>query len=198
MNFNNAYFEMAAGTAAQLSPSDLPEVAFSGRSNVGKSTLLNAVLGRKAIARVSSTPGKTTTVNFFRVGEVRLCDLPGYGYAKVAGSERQRWAGMMEHYFSSGRDIRLVIQLIDMRHPPTGDDRDMLAFLQQQGIPVQIVLTKSDKLNKTAREQRLAALKDELAFLNEVAPPIPFSALKREGIGETQTAIEAALIQQEI
>ena len=117
MNWNQVDFEAAFGTAAQLTESTLPEICFSGRSNVGKSSLINKLLNRKSIARVSSTPGKTVTVNFYRLPEFRLVDLPGYGFAKVADRDRERWSELMEEYFKSGRNIKLCLQLIDMRHP---------------------------------------------------------------------------------
>ena len=122
MRFDNAFFERSCGTLEQLTASDMPEVAFSGRSNVGKSSMLNKLLSRKALARTSSVPGKTVTLNFYRVDSVRFVDLPGYGFAKAPQKEKERWGRMTEGYFSSGRDIRLVVQLIDMRHPPTADD----------------------------------------------------------------------------
>lgn len=192
MNYNNAAFEAAYGTSAQLPKSDLPEIAFSGRSNVGKSSLLNKLTNRKQLARVSGTPGKTVTVNFFRVGDVRLCDLPGYGYARVGEAEKRRWSDLMEGYFQSGRNIRLVVQLVDMRHPPSADDISMLKFMQSAQIPFVIALTKSDKLNKTGREQRLKLLKEELAFLGEFTA-IPFSSINGEGVKEIQFEIERAL-----
>ena len=191
--YNLAEYLASYGTAAQLPKSTLPEVAFAGKSNVGKSSLMNTLFSRKSLVKVSSKPGKTTTINFFGVGEVYFCDLPGYGYAKVAETERRRWAAMMEHYFSSGRDIRLCVQLLDMRHSPTADDRVMLGFLRDVGIPYVIVLTKSDKLNKTERQTRLAKLHEELDFLGEYPEPIPFSALKREGLDDIKAAIAAAL-----
>ena len=119
MNYNLAYFEKAFGTAEQLTQSDLPEICFSGRSNVGKSSLINKITGRKSLARVSGEPGKTVTINFYNVKECRLVDLPGYGYAKVPFAEKTRWSSLMEGYFNSGRNIKIVFQLIDMRHPPT-------------------------------------------------------------------------------
>ena len=135
MNLQTAAFEAAYGTFSQLPPSNLPEIAFSGRSNVGKSSLLNRLFNRKSLARVSSVPGKTVTINFYSVGDVRFVDLPGYGYAKVPKAEKLRWAEMMEGYFNSDRDIKLVVQLVDMRHPPTKDDLQMLAFLRENKIP---------------------------------------------------------------
>lgn len=188
INFNNAVFEAAAGTSEQLPESLLPEVCFAGRSNVGKSSLINRVLGRKAFARVSSRPGKTVTVNFYRIGNLRLADLPGYGYARVSFSERTRWSELMEGYFQSGRNIKTVFQLIDMRHPPTESDLDMLSFLQATGLPHTIVLTKSDKLNKTEYAERLAALPGEL---NSDAEIIPFSALKGEGADRLREIISS-------
>lgn len=189
MKFDNAVFEAAYGTKHQLPKSDYPEVAFSGRSNVGKSSLLNKLLNRKALARVSSVPGKTATVNFYRIGDVRFADLPGYGFAKVAKSERDRWAELMEHYFGSKRDIRLVVQLVDMRHPPSKDDIMMLEYLRNMEIPFIIALTKSDKLNKSERNKRLELLKSELDFLGSDIIAIPFSAQNGEGRDEIREQI---------
>ena len=162
MNFNNANFEKAFGTFEQLDKSDLPEICFSGRSNVGKSSLINKILNRKSIARVSSKPGKTVTINFYKVDNVRLVDLPGYGYAKVPFSEKSRWSDLMEGYFGSGRNIKRVFQLIDMRHPATDFDISMLEFLNHYEIPYTVVLTKADKLNKTETEERLKLIREEL------------------------------------
>lgn len=181
MNFNTAVFESAFGTAAQLPPSDLPEVCFAGRSNVGKSSLINRVLGRKAIARVSSRPGKTVTVNFYRLDGLRLVDLPGYGYARVSFAERTRWSELMEGYFQSGRAIRRVFQLVDMRHAPSASDLDMLDFLRQTGIPYTVVLTKCDKLNKSEYAERLAHFPAELGKQGSENELIPFSAQNGEG-----------------
>lgn len=181
MNFNNAVFEKSFGTFEQLNMSDIPEICFSGRSNVGKSSLINKILGRKSIARVSSKPGKTVTANFYKVGNVRLVDLPGYGYAKVPFSERTRWSDLMEGYFGSGRNIKNVFQLIDMRHPATDFDISMLEFLKHYEIPYTIILTKSDKLNKTETEHRLKLIYDELGDLAEGVEIIPFSAKNGSG-----------------
>lgn len=180
MNLQDAAFEAAYGTFAQLPTSDLPEIAFSGRSNVGKSSLLNRLFNRKSLARVSSVPGKTVTINFYSVGDVRFVDLPGYGYAKVPKTEKMRWAEMMEGYFNSERNIRLVVQLVDMRHPPTKDDLQMLSFLLENKIPFVVALTKSDKLNKTEYAQRLKSVQTELDFV-QTEYVIPFSAATGEG-----------------
>lgn len=190
MKYNTAQFTRAYGTAEQLPPSELPEIAFAGRSNVGKSSLLNRLFGRKALARVSSVPGKTITINFYEADGVNFVDLPGYGYAKVAKTEKQRWAKMMESYFNSGRDIRLVVQLVDMRHPPTADDLMMMDFLSQTGLDFVVVMTKRDKLKKKSEyNDRLNSSKEEMSFV----PPerlIPFSAETGEGLDTVKKFIE--------
>lgn len=193
MNYNNAIFEKSFGTAEQLEASDLPEICFCGRSNVGKSSLINRVLGRKSIARVSSKPGKTVTVNFYRVGDFRLVDLPGYGYAKVPFSEKSRWAELMEGYFQSGRNIKMAFQLIDMRHPATEFDISMLDFMSQMGIPYTVILTKSDKLNKTETQNRLSLIREELGDFADGVQIIPFSAQNNDGVEELREVIENSL-----
>ncbi len=195
MNWNQVDFEAAFGTAAQLTESTLPEICFSGRSNVGKSSLINKLLNRKSIARVSSTPGKTVTVNFYRLPEFRLVDLPGYGFAKVADRDRERWSELMEEYFKSGRNIKLCLQLIDMRHPATEFDISMLQFLSHFEIPYEVVLTKCDKLNKTEFQKRLTALKEELGELGDGITVIPFSALKGTGAEDIRKTVELAVTE---
>ena len=192
MRFDKAQYEASYGTSAQLPKSDEIEIAFAGRSNVGKSSMLNKVLNRKNLARVSSVPGKTVTVNFFECDGVKLVDLPGYGYAKVNFNEKKRWADLMEGYFKSERNIRLVVQLTDMRHPVTKDDLDMMRFLQAAGYPFIVVMTKSDKLNKTERANRLEAIRQELAEFGEIEA-IPFSAQNGEGADKIRQAIESAV-----
>ncbi|MBQ9994517.1 MAG: YihA family ribosome biogenesis GTP-binding protein, partial [Clostridia bacterium] len=173
-------FELAAGTAEQLPVCDMPETVFAGRSNVGKSSLINKLLSRKSLARVSSQPGKTATINFYNCEGARLVDLPGYGYAKVSRAEKERWAQLIDGYFAQQRDIRLVIQLVDSRHKPSQDDLIMLDFLSQTGLPTVIALTKVDKLNKSERAARMAAFPDELGCGDDVEL-IPFSAVTGEG-----------------
>lgn len=190
MNFNNAQFEKAFGTFSQLEQSDLPEVCFAGRSNVGKSSLINKILNRKSIARVSSKPGKTVTINFYKVDNIRLVDLPGYGYAKVNFGERERWSELMEGYFNSNRNIKVVFQLIDMRHPATDFDISMLDFLSQMEIPYVVVLTKADKLNKTETENRLRLIYKELGKFAENIKIIPFSIQNNNGAEELRRIIE--------
>ena len=192
MNYNNVVFEKAFGTLSQLGESDMPEICFSGRSNVGKSSLINKLLGRKSLARVSSKPGKTVTVNFYRLKDFRLVDLPGYGYAKVPFSERDRWSDLMEGYFRGGRDIRMAFQLIDMRHKPTEFDMVMLDFLYRMEIPYTIVLTKSDKLNKSEYAERLSKIEEELGEFGK-SQIIPFSAQSGQGVNELREIIEKVL-----
>ncbi len=194
MNYNNAQFEKAFGTFAQLSESDLPEICFCGRSNVGKSSLINKVLGRKSIARVSSKPGKTVTINFYKVDNIRLVDLPGYGYAKVPFAEKNRWSELMEGYFGSNRNIKMVFQLVDMRHPATDFDLSMLEFLKHYGLPYTVVLTKCDKLNKTETENRLNLIKKELGEFADNTEIIPFSAQNGTGVEKLRTIIENTIL----
>ena len=191
MRFDIIEFTESFGTAAQLRPSELPEVVFSGRSNVGKSSLINTIFNRKNLARVSSVPGKTVTVNFFKGDGVNFVDLPGYGYAKRNYNEKKRWAGLMETYFTSGRDIRLVIQLVDMRHPPTADDMGMIDFLVNSEQPFIVALTKCDKLNKGERESRRAGLAEEFSDYEGIRL-VEFSSVTGEGVEEIRKLIEEA------
>ena len=194
MNYNKVEFEAAFGTLKQIPQSDLPEIVFAGRSNVGKSSMLNRLFNRKNLARVSSMPGKTITINFFKVeNDVRIVDLPGYGYAKVAKGEKRRWAEMMEGYFQSPRNIKLVVQLVDMRHKPSEDDYIMMRFLQDAELPFIVAATKSDKLNKTQYNERKNALREELAEFGDNLTILPFSSEKGEGAEELKKIIESVL-----
>ena len=162
MNYNLAKFERAYGIFEQLPESKESEIVFSGRSNVGKSSLLNKLFNRKSLARVSSVPGKTITINFYDVDGVKFVDLPGYGYAKLSKSEKERFAGLMEGYFNSDRNIKLVVQLVDMRHKPSADDYAMISFLQEMQIPFIVACTKADKLKVKEFQKRSAELLSEL------------------------------------
>ena len=179
MKFENAYFELAAGTSDQLPECDMPEIVFAGHSNVGKSSLINKLLNRKNLARVSSQPGKTATINFYNLDGARLVDLPGYGFAKVSASEKKRWAELIEGYFQQERDLRLVVMLIDSRHPASKDDLLMLNYLIDGEFPMVIVLTKIDKLKPTERKKRLDSIPDELDV--DLDYMITFSAVTGEG-----------------
>ena len=190
MNFNKVEFEAAFGTLSQIPESTVTEIAFAGRSNVGKSSMLNKLFNRKNLARVSSVPGKTITINFYRTEDVRIVDLPGYGYAKVARGEKRRWAEMMEGYFQTPRNLKLVVQLVDMRHKPSEDDFIMMRFLQECEIPFIVAATKSDKLNKTQYKERVEGLRKELEEFGDDLTIIPFSSEKGDGVDEIKAILE--------
>lgn len=189
MNWNTAEFTAAYGLANQLPKCRCPEIAFAGRSNVGKSTLINKLFQRKNLARVSSVPGKTATINFYQCGHVTFADLPGYGYAKRSKSELKRWQELINAYLQDERDLRAVLLLIDMRHPPTANDLQMVDFLIDTEMPFAIVLTKADKLNKTERAARLAALPDELPQYDDLNVTV-FSSVTGEGVEPLRALIE--------
>lgn len=188
MNFHKAAFKAAYGTEAQLPESVRAEVAFAGRSNVGKSSLLNKLMFRKGLAKVSSTPGKTATVNFYDVDGVDLVDLPGYGYAKVSKSELGRWSSLIEGYFNQDRQFALVVSLVDIRHDPSALDRNMVEFLAEAELSFAVALTKADKLSKqkaNAQKQRIMRTLD----LPEGTPVILTSAESGTGIDDLRRLI---------
>lgn len=175
--------------------SELPEIAFSGRSNVGKSSLLNKLVRRKALARVSATPGKTREINFFRVNDAfHLVDLPGYGYARVSKVARNAWRPLIEGYLKTSAHLRGVVQLVDARHPPSSDDLRMMDFLASLGVPTIVVATKADKLSRTERGPALATLADRLGI--EDGQLIPFSARTGEGRDDLAQAVVTLLAQR--
>lgn len=188
INYSKAEFETAFGTTSQLPVDSKVEIAFAGRSNVGKSSLLNKLFNRKNLARVSSVPGKTATINFYKVDTVRFVDLPGYGYAKVSKGDKRRWAFLLETYFNTGRDIRLVVLLVDIRRPPTEDDLLMVDFLKEKGYEFIVVLTKKDKLNKTEFAERMNSVSEELGNMEEDRI-IPFSAMNGDGLDKIKAII---------
>ena len=192
MIIKNSEFYAAFGTEKQLPRRAKPEIVFSGRSNVGKSSLINKICNRKSLARTSSAPGKTATINFYRVNDFYFVDLPGYGYAKISNRERARWDRLINGYFKNDRDLRLVVQLLDCRIDPTKDDLTMLDYLTQMNIPFIIALTKSDKLNKTEQSQAVEKFKElcgEYSFDDIVLT----STLKGTGIEEIKAIIERYL-----
>ncbi len=154
MNYNKAEFMASYGISSQLPENDRPEITLSGRSNVGKSSLINKLCNRKNLARVSSVPGKTATINFYSVEPCYLVDLPGYGYAKVSNADRARWDELIDRYFEASINrCTLLVQLIDSRHAPTADDIMMMEYLQYHNIPFIVALTKGDKLKKSQYAQ---------------------------------------------
>lgn len=192
MNLNKVQFERSFGISSQLPPSTLPEIAFAGRSNVGKSSLINKIFNRKGLAKVSQTPGKTATINFFTIDEARFVDLPGYGYAKVAKSEKQRWSELIEGYFNQDRDFALVCSLIDIRHAASNLDETMVGFLIERGLPFAVILTKADKLSNQQQQRQKAALVKQLA-LPKGTPVVVTSSAKGKGIDEVRRLIEDAV-----
>lgn len=175
-------------------PAELPEIAFAGRSNVGKSSLLNRLLKRKAFARVSNTPGRTREINFFKVNnQFVLADLPGYGYARISKARKAEWRPLIEGYLSQSPTLRGVVQLLDIRHDPTDDDRLMLDFLGDVGVPTIIATTKIDKIGPRVVTERIEALARALGLDPEQM--VPFSARTGEGRDELAHALEALLAQ---
>ena len=182
MNYNLAKFVTSYGKFEQLPASDRPEIAFSGRSNVGKSSLINKIFNRKNLARVSSMPGKTVTINFFSLENVYFVDLPGYGYANVSKSEKAGWGNLIGGYLGDGEsDLALVFQLVDMRHPPSKDDLQMINYLIDSEIPFVIIFTKADKLKPTARKERMKAFETEIPCFEDITH-IEFSSVTGEGV----------------
>ena len=163
MNYQKADFQASYGLSSQLPDSDRPEFVFSARSNVGKSSLINKLCNRKNLARVSATPGKTATINFYTVDSAYFVDLPGYGYAKVSAADRQRWDQLINSYFDAARNCVLLVQLLDSRHAPSADDMQMLEYLRYRGIPFVAALTKADKLKKS----EIVKKREEFAFLTK-------------------------------
>ena len=191
MRIHNVEMVRAAGSWAQLPEDGRTELAFVGRSNVGKSSLLNLLIGRKALARTSNTPGKTTTLNFYLVnadaqgqGGFYLVDLPGYGYAKVARTQREQWMQLIGRYVTERVPLGVVFHLIDSRHPPTKLDEELLDLLRGGPVPYVILLTKADKLGKNQQRSRVAELKRRLKGMGLDLPVVLTSAEKKEGAEE--------------
>lgn len=189
MRYFDAKFVSAYGLINQLPKAEKTEIVFAGRSNVGKSSLLNKLFNRKNLARVSAVPGKTATINFYGVDDVYFVDLPGYGYAKVSKSEKKRWGSLIEGYFKDDRLVGLVVLLVDMRHDVSALDLQMVEFLIEYELPFIIVLTKADKLGKTKRYQMLEKIKTDLPYSDQIYI-IEVSSKTGEGIEEVKRCIE--------
>ena len=200
MIIKNAEITALAVKPSQYPPEDRIEIAFAGRSNVGKSSLLNLITGRKNLARVSGSPGKTRTINFFDVtakageGDVqfRIVDLPGYGYAKVSKKMTDDWGPMMDTFLANRKNLRVVVQLVDIRHEPTAQDRQMYDYLRHYGMSGVIVATKSDKIKRSQLGKSMAAIRKTLDLTDEDII-IPVSALKREGQDKLLEVMEQIL-----
>lgn len=181
MNLHNAEFVLSAASLSSCPKDHLPQIAFAGRSNVGKSSVINRLLQRKNFARVGEAPGKTTHINYFLIDKAMyLVDLPGYGYAKVPKTEKERWAKLIESYFAAPDLITLGVLIVDARHKPTANDVIMANWFQQSGRPYVVVANKMDKLKKSEIESNLQTIRETLS-LEEDVPLIRFSAEKGEG-----------------
>lgn len=181
MNLNNVSLMLSAVSKKQYPNTNLPEIAFAGRSNVGKSSLINKLLNRKKLARVSANPGKTATINFYDIDKTLiLVDLPGYGFAKVSKQEKEKWGRMIEEYLNEREQLIQVVLLVDMRHKPTNDDIMMFNWIVESGFEPVVIATKKDKVKPSQREDSLNLIKDTLG-IDEV---IPFSSEKGDGVDE--------------
>ncbi len=181
MVIKNVELETVCGVTSKLPENTLPEVAFAGKSNVGKSSLINALMNRKALARTSSSPGKTQTINFYNVNKAMyLVDLPGYGYTKIAESEKRKWGVMVENYLHSSKQLKAVFLLIDIRHDPSENDRMMYDWILRRGYPPMIIATKLDKVKRSQVQKQLKAIRDGLN-LESGTVIFPFSALSKQG-----------------
>ena len=190
LNLHLVEFVRSAVKTADFPNDNLPQIAFAGKSNVGKSSTINRLLNRKNFARVGATPGKTTQVNYFLIdGKIYFTDLPGYGYAKVSKEERDRWGRLMENYFQEEGLINLGVLIVDARHKPTADDETMCTWFKDSGCPLIVVANKLDKLKKSEVEPNMQRIRDALE-LPDSAMLIPFSAEKGTGKTELLSAIE--------
>ena len=193
MKITKAELEAVAVKASQYPPEDLPEIAFAGRSNVGKSSLLNLITGRKSLARVSGSPGKTRTINFYRCNdEFRIVDLPGYGFAKVSRSESEKWGAMIESYLENRGTLLKVVQLVDIRHKPSAQDLQMYDYLKYYGLDGIVAATKADKLGTNEKAKALRLIRQTLG-MQKSDILIPVSALKRTGDDELLDAMQSLM-----
>ena len=185
--------ETVCGITSKLPENELPEIAFAGKSNVGKSSLINALMNRKSYARTSATPGKTQTINFYNINqELYLVDLPGYGYAKVSEKEKKKWGKMIERYLNSSKQLKAVFLLIDIRHDPSANDRMMYEWIVSQGYHPIIIATKLDKIKRSQKDKQIKAIRQGLGLLPKTIV-IPFSAVSKQGRDEIWEVAEAAI-----
>jgi GTP-binding protein len=193
MKINKSELETVAVRPSQYPPEGVPEIAFAGRSNVGKSSLLNLITGRKSLARVSGSPGKTRTINFYLCNdEFRIVDLPGYGFARVSKAESEKWGRMMESYLEHRPDLIKVIQLVDIRHKPSAQDVQMYDYLKYYGLSGIVVATKADKVSSNERARNIKEIRSTLG-MDKQDLVIPVSALKRTGDRELLDTIQSLL-----
>ena len=191
MIIKQAELETVCGITSKLPENEWPEVAFAGKSNVGKSSLINGLLNRKSLARTSSQPGKTQTINFYKInGDLYLVDLPGYGYAKVSNEIKAKWGKMIERYLHGSKQLRAVFLLIDIRHDPSANDKTMYDWVVHQGFEPIIIATKLDKIKRSQVQKQIKAIKEELNLLPGTKV-IPFSAETKQGRDEIWEVINS-------
>lgn len=190
MVIKNVNLETVCGITSKLPENTLPEIAFAGKSNVGKSSLINALMNRKSYARISATPGKTQTINFYNINqEFYLVDLPGYGYAKVSEQEKQKWGQMVERYLHGSKQLRAVFLLIDIRHDPSANDKLMYDWIVSQGYHPIIIATKLDKIKRSQKDKQVKAIRQGLGLLPGTIV-IPFSSVTKQGRDEISELAE--------
>ncbi len=197
MVIKNIHLETVCGITSTLPANTLPEIAFAGKSNVGKSSLINALMNRKAYARISATPGKTQTINFYNINEeMYLVDLPGYGYAKVSEKEKQEWGKLIERYLHGSKQLKAVFLLIDIRHDPSANDKMMYEWIVAQGYEPVIIATKLDKIKRSQIQKQLKAVKQGLGLLPGTTV-IPFSSVTKQGREEIWELVEKEYLERE-
>ena len=193
MVIKNVALEIVVGPTSKLPDSILPQIAFAGKSNVGKSSLINALMNRKSLARTSSQPGKTQTINYYNInGELHFVDLPGYGYAKVSKSEKEKWGRMVERYLKNSGQLLAIFLLIDIRHEPSANDKDMYDWIVANGFHPIIIATKLDKINRSQKDKCVKIIRDKLG-LEKGSTIIPFSAQTKQGREELYETIDKIL-----
>lgn len=191
MIIKSAVLDIVCGITSKIPDTGLPEVAFAGKSNVGKSSLINGLMNRKALARTSAQPGKTQTINFYKINdELDLVDLPGYGYARVTPAEKEKWGKMIENYLHTSHNLKAVFLLIDIRHDPSANDRQMYEWILHNGYEPIIIATKLDKLKRSQVQKNLKAIREGLQLKKETTV-IPYSAETKQGRDEIWELIES-------
>lgn len=192
MKIKNVSLETVCGITSVLPVNDKPEIAFAGKSNVGKSSLINSLMNRKSLARTSSQPGKTQTINFYNINdELYFVDLPGYGYASVSMAIRQKWGGMIENYLKSSQQLKAIFLLIDIRHEPSANDKDMYDWIVHYGFKPIIIATKLDKIKRSQKDKHIKMIRDSLQAIPGTVI-IPFSSLTKQGKDEIYHYVEKA------